>query len=305
MTAPLAGITDFAFRETCRDFGEGIYFAEMISSRSILNSIKENKKLVREKFRVGEHLQIFGDDPKIMAESAKFFEGEGAGHININMGCPVKKVWKACAGAQLMNDLSRAEKIMSAVKSAVKIPVSVKTRTGINDEKITVFKMLKIAENTGMDFFAIHGRTRSQMYSGSANWEIISELADISKIPIIGNGDIFDEETALKRLAIPKIGGIMLARGILGKPWFLTSIKNLQKGKNIISPTITEKQKIILSHLKRIIELYGIEKGIPVFRKHLGWYSKGVFGSSDFRQKINGIENYDKLTFEIQDFFNQ
>ncbi|MBN2779982.1 MAG: tRNA dihydrouridine synthase DusB [Alphaproteobacteria bacterium] len=304
MTAPLAGITDYAFRQTCRDFSkDGIYFAEMISARSLLNSLSQAKKSPQEKFDAGEYVQIFGDDPVIMAEAAKILEDRGAAHININMGCPVKKVWKAYAGAQLMSDLPRAEEIMRMVKEAVAVPVSVKTRIGVNDETITAFEMVKIAAETGMDWLGVHGRTRTQMYAGLSNWDVIADLADKATIPIIGNGDIFTEETALKRLAIPKLGGIILARGIMGKPWLLASIENVAQGKEPIRLDRTELKDLVLRHLERTLDLYGVLAGIRIFRKHLGWYSKGIEGGADFRSKINQIEDSKILNQTIQDFF--
>ncbi|MBN2675724.1 MAG: tRNA-dihydrouridine synthase family protein, partial [Alphaproteobacteria bacterium] len=183
MTSPLAGVTDLAFRETMRGFGDGFYFVEMISTHSLLNHIAQKKNPPHERFLPGEPVQLFGDSPDLMAEGAKILEDRGAGHININMGCPVKKVWKACAGAQLMSDLSRAREMMERIKSAVKIPVSIKSRIGVNDSDITVFKMRDIAQETGMAFFCVHGRTRSQMYSGKSNWDLITEVAKDSRIP--------------------------------------------------------------------------------------------------------------------------
>lgn len=304
MTAPLAGVTDYAFRQTCRDFSkDGIYFVEMISARSLMNSLSQAKKSPHEKFDPGEYLQIFGDDPQIMADAAKVLEDRGAAHININMGCPVKKVWKACAGAQLLSDLPRAEKIMTMVKKAVSVPVSVKTRIGVNDQQINVAEMAKIAADTGMDWLGVHGRTRAQMYAGLSNWDVIADLADKAPLPIMGNGDIFCEDVALKRLEIPKLGGIILARGIMGKPWLLASIEGVQQGQDPIRLSRSELKEVVLRHLERTLELYGTLPGIRIFRKHLGWYSKGLDGSADFRAKINQIEDEKILNQTIQDFF--
>ena len=303
MTSPLAGVTDLAYRETMRDFGDGFYFVEMISTHSLLNHVAQKKNPPHERFLPGEPVQLFGDSPVLMAKGAKILEDRGASHININMGCPVKKVWKACAGAQLMSDLPRATEMMRAIRKAVKVPVSVKTRIGINDSEITAFKMRDIATEEGMEFFCVHGRTRTQMYTGKADWSLIENLAKESKIPVIGNGDIFDEETAIKRLEIPNLKGIMLARGILGKPWLSASIQNIQNGKKPIRPMPQELYKIIMKHLERTIELYGADGGIKIFRKHLGWYSKGLKNGANFRLGINQIEDEKVLKQKIKNFF--
>ncbi|MHA1550068.1 MAG: tRNA dihydrouridine synthase [Alphaproteobacteria bacterium] len=248
-------------------------------------------------------MQLFGDSPVLMAKGAKILEDRGVSHININMGCPVKKVWKACAGAQLMSDLPRATEMMRTIRKAVKIPVSVKTRIGVNDSEITAFKMRDIATEEGMEFFCVHGRTRTQMYAGKADWNLIENLAKESKIPIIGNGDIFDEEMAIKRLKISNLKGIMLARGILGKPWLAASVQNIQNGKDPIRLTQKEMYETIIKHLARTLELYGISSGIKIFRKHLGWYSKGLKNGAIFRLEINQIEDEKILRQKIKDFF--
>ncbi len=299
-SAPLAGITDRPYRLILRKCApNAALVTEMISCHSLVAAAKNCKRnfdRYDDEGFVGA--QIFGAEPKLMAEAAKILEDQGASWIDINMGCPVPKVaTRAGAGAFLMRDHKLAEQIINAVISAVKIPVSIKTRLGWDAAHLDSAELLKIAANSGIKFAAVHGRTRAQGYAGNADWNKISEFARIVKLPIIFNGDI---KTSADVTVVEKLGasGVMVGRALLGNPWLLGELsdnKN-QSEKN--------KADLIMEHFNLIVEYYGEKAGVPMFRKHAAWYSNGMKDSTSFRMRVNQITNAKEMVIVIKEFFN-
>jgi len=305
MLAPMAGVTDVPFRNIVKSFGGvGLMFSEMIASRAILqNKEKSLKKCQKQKFDINA-VQIAGNNPKYMAEAAKLNQELGADIIDINFGCPVKKVVKGFAGSAIMKDPKLAREIIQAVVQAVKVPVTVKMRMGWDFNNLNAPEIAKIAEEEGAQMITIHGRTRSQLYSGKANWEFIATVKDKVKIPVIANGDIKIPLDAKECLKQSKADGIMIGRGIYGKPWLLNQINEfLTTGKIIDSPTIKEQKQIVLKHFNDMIEHYGEQVAVPLARKHIGWYSAGLHGSTEFRNKINRMKDVEEIKDEIEGFF--
>ena len=291
--APLAGITDRPFRRVLRSFSpDAPLVTEMISCHSIVGAHKNclrNFDNYADEGPIGA--QIFGADVALMADAAKILQDAGAGWIDINMGCPVPKVaTRAGAGAHLMQDHKLAEKIMSAVVGAVEIPVSVKTRLGWDNEHQDWVELINIAADCGVAFAALHGRTRAQLYLGNAQHPDVS----CCKIPVIANGDI---RTADDLAGLEDLGysGAMIGRGLLGRPWALAQIAGEKTPENIGA--------VVLQHLEYAIEYYGEKTAVPMFRKHAAWYSAGMPNSSEFRIKVNGIDNADVLKVAIQEFW--
>ena len=291
--APLAGITDLPFRRVIRQFSPyAPLVTEMISCHSLVG---QHKNCVRNfdnyanEGNVGA--QIFGADVGLMADAARILQDAGAKWIDINMGCPVPKVaTRAGAGAHLMRDHKLAEQIMRAVVCAVRIPVSVKTRLGWDDEHRDWGELIKIAADCGVQFAALHGRTRAQLYLGEA---VHPDVRDMP-IPIIANGDIKSVSDVEQ---MEKLGycGVMIGRGILGRPWLLSELQGGEKPKNV--------GEIVLQHLDYVIEYYGERAGVPMFRKHAAWYSAGMPNSSDFRIKVNRIDSASLLKVAIREFW--
>lgn len=303
--APMAGVSDKPFRKIIAKFSQTPMVTEMISSHSLVEAYKTDKiRCLRNFDRYDDEkmtgAQIFGANPKIMAESAKIIEGLGAKWIDINMGCPVPKVaTRAKAGAFLMQNHKLAEDIISEVKKSISIPLTIKTRLGWDESSPNTSDLVDIAYKNGASFVLIHGRTRAMNYSGNARWEEISDIAKNSQINIIGNGDITDRSSFERSLSFPYISGIAIGRAIMGKPWFFAELldKNFTISKNTISDTILEHFELSLSY-------YGAKTGLFNFRKHLAWYCKGMKNSTEFRLKINSIQNPDLLKKEMQNFFD-
>lgn len=301
--APLCGITDTPFRNIIQSFGGvGLMYTEMIPSRSIQH--KDYLKKVKNNFEINA-VQISGNDTYYTAKAAKVNEDLGANLIDINFGCPVKKVVKGFAGSAVMKDEKLAKEIICAVVKAVKIPVTVKMRMGWDFDNLNAPTIAKIAENEGVKLITVHGRTRNQMYSGKADWKFISKVKEAVKIPIIANGDIKTSSDVLLAMEQSQADGIMIGRGIYGKPWLFKQISEELQGKIFVEPSKSEKGKILLNHLNEIINHYGEDIGIPIARKHIAWYSSGLVGSSEFRNEINKIKNISEIRDKISEFFNK
>jgi len=298
--APLAGITDKPFRQILRKCApDAMLMTEMISCHSLVASAKNCKRNFddyADESNIGA--QIFGADPRLMAEAAKILEGQGATWIDINMGCPVPKVAaRAGAGAFLMRDHSLAERIIKEVVGAVKIPVSIKTRLGWDDKHLDSINLVRIAADSGVQFATVHGRTRAQGYAGAADWQKIADIKkQMANYPIIFNGDI---KTAADIAAVEKLGanGVMIGRALLGNPWLLGELYNYK------SPL--DHYKLIQEHFDLILEYYGERAGVPMFRKHAAWYSNGMQDSAVFRTKVNQIQTAAEMSRAIKEFFNQ
>ncbi len=301
--APMAGVTDAPFRNTVLKFGATAVVSEMISSEALVrNNLKTRKRLTNDS--EVKIIQIVGADPNKMAESAKINQDCGADIIDINMGCPVKKIINSDAGSALMKNEKLAVSIAEAVVKAVKIPVTLKMRLGWDNEHKNYLHLAKLFEEVGIRMLAIHCRTRSQMYSGIANWSELAKLKEIIKIPYLCNGDIKTLDNTYQALNESKANGIMIGRGALGKPWILKQmLQYLSKQPISPSPNIEEQYKIVMEHFHETCEFYGLLYGIRIFRKHFCWYSSGLPGSATFREKINKMQNINEIKKLIKLFY--
>jgi tRNA-dihydrouridine synthase B len=305
--APMAGVTDFPFRKIVKNFGAGLVVSEMIASRAVLEATKNAAVRSRMHFfdssreEIPIAIQVVGYDADVMAEAAKFNEQLGVSIIDINMGCPVRKVVNVDSGAALMRNESLAAEIIGAVVRAVSIPVTVKMRLGWDCHSINAHKIAKIAECEGASAVTVHGRTRAQFYEGNADWTAIGVVKRAVSIPVIGNGDVFSPDDAGKLLSSSGADAVMIGRGACGRPWFLKQVAaHLMSAECKITVTLYET---IMTHMDLIASTYGEQKGILIARKHLGWYSKGMFGATEFRTAVNSAETKDGLYDLIKRFF--
>lgn len=303
--APMAGVTDRPFRQLCKDLGAGMAVSEMVSCNSLLRG---SQKTLRRANHSGEtfprSVQIAGADPKLMAEGAKLNEDMGAEIIDINMGCPAKKVCNTAAGSALLKDEPLVAAILEAVVKAVTVPVTLKIRTGWCPDNRNGIVIAKIAENAGIQALSVHGRTRSCFFKGEAEYDTIAEIKAGIKIPVIANGDIETPEKAKEVLLKTGADGIMIGRAAQGRPWIFRSIYHyLKTGTKLPEPTALEIKKILLGHLENLYLFYGSELGCMVARKHVSWYSKGQSHGAEFRDHFNRLDNPDEQRVAIEQFF--
>ena len=302
--APMAGITDLPFRVICKKFGPSLVYTEMVSSKAIFYDDSKTKKLMN--IENGERpvaVQIFGSDEETMAYATRYVN-RIADIIDINMGCPAPKVVKNGDGSKLLLDLEKAERIIDSVVENAKVPVTLKFRKGWDNDNIVATKLAKIAENNGVSAIAIHGRTRSEFYSGKADLDIIKQVKETVNIPVIGNGDIVDEESALNMFQKTNVDGIMIGRGSLGNPWIFEKIRYfLETGKKLEDPSLEERLKIIKEHINMEIEEKGENVAIKEMRKHISWYTKNLKDSSKFRSEMNTIDDKQKLLDLLERYF--
>ncbi len=301
--APMAGVTNQPFRMICKEFGPGMVCTEMASSKAIFHDDKKTNRLLNIK---GEKrpisFQIFGSDEETMGYAASYVS-KMADIVDINMGCPAPKVVKNGDGSKLLLDLKQAEKIMRAVVRNSSVPVTLKYRKGWDKENIVAVEVAKIAEKVGISAITIHGRTRSEFYSGIADLEIIKQVKQAVSIPVIGNGDITDEESALRMFQKTGVDGIMIGRGSFGNPWIFKRIAYfLETGEKLSEPSNQEKLEIIKKQIHLAIEEKG-EIAIKELRKHIAWYTKNLKNSSEFRNEINKIETETELVSKIEEYF--
>lgn len=301
--APMAGVTNLPFRIICEKFGPGMVCTEMASSKAMFHNDQKTKRLLNtegEKRPIS--FQIFGSDEETMGYSAKVLS-KSADIIDINMGCPAPKVVKNGDGSKLLLDLEQARKVMEAVVKNSEAPVTVKIRKGWDKEHIVAKEVAKMAEEVGISAITIHGRTRSEFYSGKADWEIIKEIKQSVNIPVIGNGDVVDEETAYQMFEQTGVDGIMIGRGTFGNPWIFRNIKHfLETGEKLPSPTNEEKLEIMKQHIELAVEEKG-EIAVKELRKHIAWYTKNLKNSSEFRNSINVIEDKKELIDKLEEYF--
>jgi tRNA-dihydrouridine synthase B len=303
--APMSGVTDLPFRRLVKSFGASLVVSEMIASRAMILQTRESlKKCQKDNSIFPMSVQLAGCDPETMAEAARLNVDLGADIIDINFGCPVKKVVNSFAGSALMKDEDLATRIMEAVVKAVKIPVTMKMRLGWNYENLNAPSLAKKAENVGIQLLTIHGRTRCQLYNGTANWELISQTTKAVKIPVIANGDIKNADDAKKALELSGASGVMIGRACYGKPWLINQINAELRGDIAPeTPSISEQKEIVLRHFAEMIDHYGEQVAIPLARKHIGWYSGGIKNSSEFRAKINTTNGAENVRDVINQFY--
>jgi tRNA-dihydrouridine synthase B len=307
LLAPMSGVTDLPFRRLVKSFGAPLLISEMIASRAMILQTRESlKKCQKDDAIYPMSVQLAGCEPDVMAEAARLNEELGANLIDINFGCPVKKVVNGFAGSALMKDEELATRIMAAVVKAVKIPVTMKMRLGWNYENLNAPSLAKKAEDVGIKMLTVHGRTRCQMYNGHANWELISKTKEAVNIPVIANGDIKNSADAKKALELSNANGVMIGRACYGKPWLINQISQELKGLATPAiPSLEAQKKLVLNHLQEMIEHYGEQTAIPLARKHIGWYSSGLKGSAEFRAKINITQGANNVAEEIAKFYDE
>ena len=302
--APMAGITDLPFRVICKRFGPSLVYTEMVSSKAIYHNDSKTKKLLNiDKRERPISVQIFGSDEESMITATRYVN-KIADIIDINMGCPAPKVVKNGDGSKLLLDLEKAEKIIKAVVENAEVPVTLKFRKGWDNQNIVACQLAKIAENNGISSITIHGRTRSEFYSGKADLEIIKKVKESVNIPVIANGDVIDEESALNMFKVTNADGIMIGRGAIGNPWiFKKIIYFLETGQKLENIMPNEKLEIIKEHIDLEIKEKGEIVAIKEMRKHISAYTKNLKDSSKFRVEMNKIDNKKELIELLEKYF--
>ena len=301
----MSGVTDMPFRRLVKGFGAGLVVSEMIASREMLHDSRRTRELLR---RADDEtpiaVQLAGCEAEVMAEAAKINEQEGVALIDINMGCPAKKVVNGQAGSALMRDETLAGQILKAVVDAVSVPVTLKMRTGWDDDSRNAPRLAEIAEDCGIQMITVHGRTRCQLYSGEADWDFIAKVKAAVGIPVVGNGDVVTEEDAQTLLERSGADGVMIGRGAYGKPWFLSQAAHyLRHGQKIPAPPLEVQCDVLLRHYDALLLHYGSSVGVRVARKHIAWYCRELPGETDFRARINRMDDPSDVVREIEQFY--
>jgi tRNA-dihydrouridine synthase B len=302
----MAGVTDRPFRELCRKMGAGLAVSEMLSSNP---KVWHTEKSMNRMNHTGESgirsVQIAGSEPHLMAQAAQLNVQNGAQIIDINMGCPAKKVNKKLAGSALLQDPKLVSQILEAVVNSVDVPVTLKIRTGWDRENRNGLEIAQIAEDSGIQSLAIHGRTRSCMFKGEAEYDTIRAIKHKVNIPIIANGDITDEHDAKRVLDYTQADGIMIGRAAQGNPWIFKQIQHfLETGERLAKPSVTEQANVLLTHVSGLYELYGEYSGIRIARKHVGWYVTQHDENRGFRREFNAIESAQEQTQALTHYFS-
>jgi len=305
--APMAGVTDRPFRQLCKKMGAGLAVSEMVSSNSLLWGSEKTKRRANHDGEVEpKSIQIAGADPKMMAEAARYNVDNGAQIIDINMGCPAKKVCNVMAGSALLQDERLVSRILDAVIAAVDVPVTLKIRTGWDKSHRNGTRIARIAEAAGVQALSIHGRTRACGYKGDAEYETIAAIKSAISIPVIANGDITTPEKAKYVLEYTGADGIMIGRAAQGRPWIFREVEHfLETGEKLPEPNVAEVRNILLEHLRNLYSFYGEYTGVRVARKHISWYSKGHPHGAVFRQLVNRVDTVEEQLQLIQEFFDK
>ncbi len=304
--APMAGITDRPFRQLCKELGAGMAVSEMVSSNSLLWGSDKTKRRANHAGEIEPRsVQIMGADPKLMAEAARYNVDNGAQIIDINMGCPAKKVCNVQAGSALLRDEVLVGQILDAVVSAVpEVPVTLKIRTGWDRDSRNGVTIGGIAENTGIQALAVHGRTRADGYKGDAEYETIAEIKSALTIPVIANGDITTPEKAKQVLDATGVDAVMIGRAAQGRPWIFREIAHyLETGEILPEPGLEEVRDILMGHLDNLYDFYGEYTGVRMARKHISWYSKGQAHGGAFRQAVNHVDSAEEQLIMTKEFF--
>ena len=307
IVAPMAGVTDRPFRILCKKLGAGMAVSEMVASNSLLWG---SEKTIRRGNHEGEVepkvVQIAGSDPAMMAEAARYNVDNGAHIIDINMGCPAKKICNVAAGSALLKDEPLVAAIVDAVVKAVNVPVTLKIRTGWSKENRNALRIARIAEDHGIQSLAMHGRTRACMYTGEAEYDTIRAVKQSVRIPVVANGDITTPEKARFVLEYTGADAVMIGRAAQGRPWIFREIEHfLKTGEPLPPPPVAEIQDVLLEHLHDLYAFYGKERGARVARKHIGWYTKGLKNSAAFRSRMNTLETAEEQLAAVAEFFGE
>ncbi len=303
--APMAGVTDLPYRRMVKRFGVALVVSEMIASKAMVMAARRTMRMstsCEDEFPMA--VQLAGNEPDVVAEAAKLNEQRGAAIIDLNMGCPAKKVVHGYAGSALMKDEVLAGKILEAAVGAVSVPVTLKMRTGWDDDNRNAPALARIAEESGIQSLVVHGRTRCQFYKGSSDWDFIGEVKRAVSIPVTGNGDVTTVDDAAELLRRSGADGVMIGRGSYGKPWFPAQVQHfLNTGERLADPALDVQLEILLQHYESMLSHYGEQTGMRAARKHIGWYSKGLPGSAEFRAGVMREPETVKVKAKINEFY--
>ncbi len=304
--APMSGVTDRPFRRLVRRFGCGLAYTEMIASQEMIKAHRQSPRMGADcRDESPLVVQLAGCEPDVMAEAARLNEDRGAAIIDINMGCPVKKVVNSWSGSALMRDEDNAARIVEAVVKAVKVPVTLKMRMGWDHDSLNAPSLAKRAEDAGAQLITVHGRTRQMLYNGVADWAFIRKVKDAVSVPVIGNGDVNTPEDARELLRLSGADGVMIGRGAFGKPWVTHQIEQyLATGAAPADPSVRERRAIVLEHYEALLSHYGIEKGVRIARKHLAWAAAGLKNANTFRVAVNTETDPEKVRQLIRTLFS-